>query len=161
MFSSLGSVAEYIAIFFLVALAGVGIWYQAKAFFGKERREKSGAQYQEFTTTVTLLQNKVNIQQEEINELKGKIKVLEDRNSSLLTDIALYSEKANHYLALFCTRCPYESLKEGKGYCDYFHPIDKKHIREHILSKVYMEEPEDDIEEWMTEKQPESEQESE
>lgn len=135
-------ILQYIGIVFLAVLAVVGSCYQARQFFSKERREAKLGSYSEFNSTIQLLKDKVDVQQSQIEELTAKVKTLEERNTCLVNEISLHNERANHYLALFATRCPYEEIREGKGVCEFFHPIDKEHIREKILARL-AEETED------------------
>lgn len=139
MLSLITSIGEYIAIGFIVILAFYGIFMQVRTWYRKSKNDEDSSKYAEFMTTISALKDKLNLMQSDMEALEKKVKHLEEANRTLLEDVGKYNDKANHYLALFMTRCPYEELKSGKGYCDYFHPLDKKRIREGIMSRIAME----------------------
>jgi hypothetical protein len=139
MLSTLATVGEYIGLGFIVILAILGLYFQARNWFKKSKSDEEGSKYADFMSTITALRDKISVMQSEMQDLQAKVQHLEENNEQLLMDVGKYNEKANHYLALFMTRCPYEELKSGKGYCDYFHPLDKKRIREEIVSKIALE----------------------
>jgi hypothetical protein len=145
MVATLTNIGEYIAIGFVLILAFYGIFMQVRIWYRKSKTDEDSSKYAEFMTTISALKDKINLMQSDMEALDKKVKHLEDANKSLLEDVGKYNDKANHYLALFMTRCPYEELKAGKGYCDYFHPLDKKRIREGIMSRIALEA--DDVEE--------------
>jgi len=51
----------------------------------------------------------------------------------------MHADRANRYLTLLVSRCPYESLSNGQGYCDYWHPFDQSRIRDEILTRIQRE----------------------
>jgi hypothetical protein len=139
MIDTLAKIGEYIAVAFVVILALVGLYFQARNWFKKSKNDEEGSKFADLMGTIAALRDKIDLMQCGMDELESKVKHLEETNEQLQQDVGKYNEKANHYLALFMTRCPYEELKSGKGYCDYFHPLDKKRIREEIISKITLE----------------------
>lgn len=139
MIDTLAKIGEYIAVAFVVILALVGLYFQARNWFKKSKNDEEGSKFADLMGTIAALRDKIDLMQCGMDELESKVRHLEETNEQLQQDVGKYNEKANHYLALFMTRCPYEELKSGKGYCDYFHPLDKKRIREEIISKITLE----------------------
>lgn len=135
----LKNLGDYALPAFIIMLALIGIYTQVRSFLNKDKRDEKSSKYHEFLTTIDLLQKKLDLQEEAIFDLSEKVKTLEMKNAHLLDEINVYNDRANHYLYLFATRCPLEQLQLGKGYCDFFHPIDRERIRENIMSMVQEE----------------------
>jgi chromosome segregation ATPase len=145
MLDTLKEIASYTAAGFLIILGGYAAFVQARSWLRKDKREAQSGKYQEFNETIQLLQTKVNTQETAIQDLTVKLEKLEAKNQKLLEELDTYNERANHYLALFATRCPYEDLRQGKGICELYHPIDKERIRQKILAQISEEEIDQEI----------------
>ena len=129
------NIIEYFGIAVVIVLAIVGLVYQARVFFNKEKRDVDKSLYSEFSTNLEFMKNKLSLQEDEIKDLKDKMRSLEEANKCLREELAYQTSRAHHYQALFVSRCPYEKMGVN-GYCEYFHRYDIDEIKAEILNNT-------------------------